>query len=92
MKRVRENYKIIAVIICIALIIGLLGLVNQVAYATEGTPLGSTGYTVKGGTEGVDYEIDESAKMVVVKTGKRLTFSGTSSTYGIRVEPGTKAY
>ena len=91
MKRVRENYKIIAVIICIALIIGLLGLVNQVAYATEGTPLGSTGYTVKGGTEGVDYEIDESAKMVVVKTGKRLTFSGTSSTYGIRVKPGTKA-
>lgn len=91
MKRVRENHKIIAVIICIALIIGLFGLVDQVAYATDGTPLGSTGYTVKGGTEGVDYEIDENVKMVVVKTGKRLTFSGTSSTYGIRVHPGTKA-
>lgn len=88
MRKLRSIKQVSTIFLCMILMIGLV-FANQLVHA-ETKVLGSTGYTVSGGTEGTDYQIDESAKMVIVMTGKRLTFSGTSN-YGIRVKPGTKA-
>ena len=56
-----------------------------------GIGLGATGLQVTGGVEGLDYEVDDAAGMVVVKTDTPLTISGSSSTHGVRVAPGVHA-
>lgn len=91
MKRMKKMNRWISVFLCFALLMGMITLVNQGIHAAGGTALGNTGFVVQGGKEGKDYSIDESTKMVMILSGKGLTFSGTSSIYGIRVKPGVKA-
>ena len=69
-----------------------LGLASwPLGVQAAGVGLGATGLQVTGGVEGLDYEVDDAAGMVVVKTDTPLTISGSSSTHGVRVAPGVHA-